>query len=198
MIFQEMLLSYCYVKLVSKNKEEINKTRFLATQARDEAPHYQHTQIGYNYRMSNITAGIGRGQLEILDHHVNLRRSHCLAYKKAFSQFDFIDFQPELKDTRSNKWLSCITFIENAPNHLDREIIRLKLEEYNIESRPLWKPMHLQPVFSQYPYYGDGLSERLFDKGLCLPSGSNMSLKDRDEVIDLVSELLNSLVPKIN
>ncbi len=174
--------------LVGHDEELIQKARFLATQARDPAPHYQHSEIGYNYRMSNIVAGIGRGQLEVLDKWVELRRNHYEGYKEALGDLEGIDFLSELAETRSNRWLTCITLKHET---VVPEEIRLALEEANIESRPLWKPMHLQPIFEKHPYYGDGLSERLFEKGLCLPSGSNMSVDDRDRVIDIVKSLIS-------
>lgn len=174
--------------LVSNNEERIAKSRYLATQARDTAAHYQHSEVGYNYRMSNIVAGIGRGQLEVLDKWVDLRRAHYDGYKKAFADISQIKFLEELEGTRSNRWLTCITV---DSDEVTPEIIRLALEKDNIESRPLWKPMHLQPVFETFPYYGDKLSERLFNKGLCLPSGSNMSVETRERIVSIVHGLFN-------
>lgn len=168
--------------LVSNNEEYVTKSRFLATQARDNAPHYEHTHIGYNYRMSNISAGIGRGQMEVLDKWVALRRSKFENYKRGLAGLP-ITFVEELnEDYFSNRWLTTIL----TPSYDKREEMRLALEKENIESRPLWKPMHMQPIFKDYPYYGDGLSERLFDKGLCLPSGSNMSEEQQNRVIKVI------------
>ena len=168
--------------LVSDNEEYVNWARFLATQARDSAPHYEHTQIGYNYRMSNISAGIGRGQMEVLDQWVELRRKVFDRYKSELNNLsvEFLD-EPN-SDYFSNRWLTTIV----TPSFQKREEIRLALENENIESRPLWKPMHLQPVFKDYPYYGNGLSERLFEKGLCLPSGSNMTDEQQQRVIEVI------------
>lgn len=169
--------------LVTRTAEEKEKTVFLATQARDEAPHYQHSQIGYNYRMSNIVAGIGRGQMEILDKRIEQRRTNFDAYKLAFSNIPGITFQEEYNDYFSNRWLSAILIDGSLTKEITRENIRLALEKENIESRPLWKPMHQQPVFEKYPYYGDGTSDQLFENGLCLPSGSNLAAEDLERVI---------------
>jgi dTDP-4-amino-4,6-dideoxygalactose transaminase len=156
--------------LVSNNAESIAKARFLATQARDEAPHYQHSEIGYNYRMSNVSAGIGRGQLEVLDQWIANRRSNFNFYKENLNQETIL----EPNGYFSNRWLSTFLF----DSFTVREKIRLDLAKENIEARPLWKPMHLQPIFSKYPAYLNGISESLFDKGLCLPSGSNLENGD--------------------
>jgi dTDP-4-amino-4,6-dideoxygalactose transaminase len=159
--------------LVSKLPMHKEKAVFLATQARDQAPHYQHTQIGYNYRMSNISAGIGRGQMEVLDDHVNLRRRMNSFYKDLFSSIDDVTvFEEPNSDYYSNHWLSAI--IVNETNGKSREGLRVYLETLNIESRPLWKPMHMQPVFSNAAFYGTNVAENLFKYGLCLPSGSNL------------------------
>lgn len=166
--------------LVSKSKEIKEKAVFLATQARDNAPHYQHSHIGYNYRMSNIVAGIGRGQMEILDERVRARRANFEYYQSKLNNRTDIKLIDELKGFYSNRWLSCIL----TDSFEKRESIRLKLAEKNIESRPLWKPMHLQPVFEKYPKYTDGISETLFEKGLCLPSGSNLTTEDLNRVIE--------------
>ena len=164
--------------LVSKNEKWIQKARFLATQARDNAPHYQHSEIGYNYRMSNVCAAIGRGQMEVLDNRVNKRRENFEFYKDSFQNNAQIEFLKEPKGFYSNRWLSTILL----PNKSLRETIRLALEAVNIESRPLWKPMHLQPVFKDSPSFLNGVSEDLFERGLCLPSGSNLSPLDLDKV----------------
>lgn len=171
--------------LVSDNDDLIRKARFLATQARDQAAHYQHSEIGYNYRMSNIIAGIGRGQMQVLDLRVQQRRQVFEFYKKAFQEIPEIKFLDEYKDTFANRWLT--TILVEHPK-VTREQIRLALNEDNIESRPLWKPMHQQPVFEKYPYYGNRLSERLFEHGLCLPSGSNLTQEDLARVAELVKK----------
>ncbi len=165
--------------LISGNAEMIEKARFLATQARDAAPHYQHSHIGYNYRMSNVLAGIGRGQLEVLNDRVEARRSNYNRYVSYFSRlnekgFD-IKFQEEPDGYYSNRWLTCILVDPKLNNGLTREIIRLALDADNIESRPLWKPMHQQPVFANCKSYINGVSDKLFEDGLCLPSGSNLT-----------------------
>lgn len=169
--------------LVSANEGWIKKARFLATQARDPAPHYQHSHIGYNYRMSNICAGIGRGQMEVLAQRVEQRRKNFDFYRKTFSHLPQITFQNESDSNFfSNRWLSTILVDDSAKGSPTREDIRQALEKENIECRPLWKPMHLQPIFADAPFYGDGTSEKLFEKGLCLPSGSNLTLEDLERV----------------
>jgi len=157
--------------LITKTKEQKDLAVFLSTQARDKAPHYQHSHIGYNYRMSNIVAGIGRGQMTILDSHVNKRRMNFEFYKTTFQDNEDIVFLDEPQGCFSNRWLSCILL----PSYKIREEIRLTLEKDNIESRPLWKPMHAQPIFKDAPSYLNGVSDALFDCGLCLPSGSNLT-----------------------
>ena len=171
--------------LVSMNKKWVQKAKFLSTQARDAAPHYQHSEIGYNYRLSNVCAGIGRGQLEVLDQRVLQRRHIFECYKKAFSNTPGISFQEEGAGSFSNRWLTCI-LIDPTEHKVGREEIRLALEEHNIESRPLWKPMHLQPVFSKAPCYGGEVSEKLFNTGLCLPSGSALTEADIQRVVDII------------
>ncbi len=166
--------------LISDKPVYIKKAIFLATQARDEAAHYQHSQIGYNYRMSNILAGIGRGQMEVLDDRVKARRKVFKFYKKELKAFDNITFVEEPKGYYANRWLTTIL----TDSFKTREKIRLALEKENIESRPLWKPMHLQPVFQEFPAYTDGTSEDLFTRGLCLPSGSNLSKQDLERVVE--------------
>lgn len=165
--------------LVSNNTAYTTKATFLATQARDEAPHYEHSQIGYNYRMSNVVAGIGRGQLEVLDNRVAARRANYTFYKKALAEIEQITFTEEPKGFYSNRWLTTIL----TDSYQTRENIRLALEKENIEARPLWKPMHLQPVFKEFPSYTNGVSEDLFNRGLCLPSGSNLSEEDLQRVV---------------
>lgn len=171
--------------LISNDWELINRSQFLATQARDDAPHYQHSTIGFNYRISNIAAGIGRGQLEVIEQRVAQRRANFTFYKSILGSYKGISFQEE-PDSRffSNRWLTAIIIDPDIYNGLDREKVRLALEAKNIESRPLWKPMHLQPVFADCPYYGNGISEKLFSNGLCLPSGSNLSECELERVKD--------------
>jgi dTDP-4-amino-4,6-dideoxygalactose transaminase len=169
--------------LVTKTLEQKQKAVFLATQARDNAPHYQHSHIGYNFRMSNIIAGIGRGQMTVLDSHVAKRRANHDYYTKAFKHIDRIVFLSEPEGYFSNRWLSCILLDSEAT----REGLRLALEKENIESRPLWKPMHQQPIFKNYPNYLNGVSDELFKKGICLPSGSNLSDKELDRVVSAIN-----------
>ena len=165
--------------IVTKNELLKNEAVFLATQARDNAPHYQHSKIGYNYRLSNICAGIGRGQMEILDSHIEKRREMHQFYKNVFVDQEGITiFSEPNEDYYSNHWLSAIIINSEKNNGKSREDLRLQLEKENIESRPLWKPMHLQPVFKNAPYYGGSVSEELFNNGLCLPSGSNLNSDD--------------------
>jgi dTDP-4-amino-4,6-dideoxygalactose transaminase len=169
---------------VSQNEDWIKKARFLATQARDAAPHYQHSHIGYNYRMSNICAGIGRGQMEVLKNRVEKRRSNYEFYKNVLSGIDAITFVDEPSaDYYSNRWLTTILV---KGGKVTREDIRLNLEQFNIETRPLWKPMHLQPIFADSPYYGDKVSEKLFEDGLCLPSGSNLTDEELNFVVEKI------------
>ncbi len=176
--------------LVCKTEESKQKAIFLATQARDNAPHYQHSQIGYNYRMSNVVAGIGRGQMEVLDKHIGLRREMNQFYREIFKNIEGIDvFVEPSTDYFSNHWLSCIT-IDEQKIGFSSEYIRLKLLEDNIESRPLWKPMHLQPVFKSSMYFGNLVSEKLFNNGLCLPSGSNLTSKEREQIKESISLVL--------
>jgi dTDP-4-amino-4,6-dideoxygalactose transaminase len=180
--------------LVSTQKELTERARFLATQARDPAPHYQHSVLGYNYRMSNICAGIGRGQMQVLSERVIQRRSNHAYYLAALDKVPGISFQPEVEGSHSNRWLTTILVDPIAtPVGVSREAIRLAMEAANIECRPLWKPMHLQPVFTGCPYYGEGISDALFDQGLCLPSGSNLSSQElervRDVLLDVVKEV---------
>jgi dTDP-4-amino-4,6-dideoxygalactose transaminase len=169
--------------IVTKTAALKEKAIFYATQSRDNAPHYQHSEIGYNYRMSNICAGIGRGQMKVLDKHVTLRRQMHDFYVKLFANIDGVDvFEAPSEDYFANYWLSAITIDENKTKGITRESLRLALEAENIESRPLWKPMHLQPIFSSYPYYGGTIAEELFENGLCLPSGSNLTDTDCERI----------------
>lgn len=166
--------------LIAQNVEHIRKAVFLATQARDEAPHYQHSYIGYNYRMSNIVAGIGRGQMEVLDQWVALRRQNAEKYQAYFDRYPFVQMQPAPDGYFSNRWLTAVTI--DPASGFNREGLRLALLEDNIESRPLWKPMHLQPIFEGCAYYGAHLEEKLFEEGLCLPSGSNLTAEEFDRI----------------
>lgn len=173
--------------LVCSTENEAIKTKFYATQSRDKAPHYQHSEIGYNYRMSNICAGIGRGQMHVLREHIDGRRANNAYYRKAFSSIKAITFQKEPDETfYSNYWLSAILIDPALTGGKTREDLQHRLEAENIESRPLWKPMHLQPVFAHCPYYGNGTAEKLFDNGLCLPSSSILSEDDLKKVVDVV------------
>ncbi len=167
--------------MVSFNEDYVEKARFLSTQARDKAVHYEHSEIGYNYRMSNICAGIGRGQMEVLDERVNKRREIHHYYQNQLSKIDGISFLEELDGSFSNRWLTTV-LIDREIAGIDRETVRIELEKQNIETRPLWKPMHMQPIFSKAPYYGSGISDELFELGLCLPSGSNMTEEDLERV----------------
>lgn len=176
--------------LVSKDKAVKEKAIFLATQARDNAPHYQHSHIGYNYRLSNICAGIGCGQMEVLDKHIELRRQMNLFYKDLFSTSEGITVFTEPSDQlRSNHWLSCIV-VDPEKSQFTSEEIRFALENDNIESRPLWKPMHLQPVFKDAPYYGNSVSEGLFKKGICLPSGSNLTTEEKKRIMTVLTQFV--------
>lgn len=169
--------------LLSDNEAFIQKARFLATQARDNAPHYQHSEIGYNYRLSNICAGIGRGQMEVIDERVGQRRANFAFYERELSGIEGITFQPEAEGSFSNRWLSCLVVNPKLTGGVTRETLRLALASENIEARPLWKPMHLQPIFQEAPYYGKSIAERLFENGLCLPSGSNLTEEELGRVI---------------
>lgn len=172
--------------LLSNDEHFIKKSRFLATQARDEAPHYQHSEIGYNYRLSNICAGIGRGQMEVIDERVAQRRSNFEFYQRELSPIEGITFQPEAEGSFSNRWLSCLVMDTEKTGGVTREDIRLKLATQNIEARPLWKPMHLQPVFAGTPYYGGDVAKKLFQDGLCLPSGSNLTQEELGRVVTAI------------
>ncbi|RHE90403.1 DegT/DnrJ/EryC1/StrS family aminotransferase [Bacteroides intestinalis] len=175
--------------LICRTEEEAKQTKFYATQARDAAPHYQHTHIGYNYRMSNICAGIGRGQMFVLNDHVSRRREIHDLYTSLLKDVDGIEvMQNPDENTESNFWLTCI-LVDPQKAGKTREDIRLKLEAENIETRPLWKPMHLQPVFVDAPFYGNGTSERLFDVGLCLPSGPTLTNEDIKRVVDVIKAI---------
>ncbi|GAB6011957.1 DegT/DnrJ/EryC1/StrS family aminotransferase [Viscerimonas tarda] len=177
--------------LVAHNDEYIRKARFLATQARDAAPHYQHTQIGYNYRMSNVVAGIGRGQMLVLPNRIEQRRANNQFYRQQLKDIEGISFQTEpSSDYYSNYWLTSILIDPAKTGGKTREDLYSALNEANIESRPLWKPMHLQPVFKDCPFYGDGTSESLFRDGLCLPSGTSLKINDLQRVADSIKRIL--------
>jgi dTDP-4-amino-4,6-dideoxygalactose transaminase len=169
--------------LVTDDEEWAQRARFLATQARDPAPHYQHTEIGYNYRLSNLLAALGRSQLADLGRRVEARRAHNAAYREALADLPGVEFMPEAPDHFSTFWLTCLT-VDSEEAGVDREQIRLHLESLDIESRPAWKPMHLQPVFADCKTYGGDVSARLFADGLCLPSGSSMTDEARQRVVD--------------
>ena len=178
--------------IVTKSKETKDKAVFLSTQARDNAPHYQHSEVGYNYRMSNVCAGIGRGQMEVLKEHVGLRRKMHEFYKDYFKDIDGVSVLCEPDSNYfSNHWLSAIVIDPSRTEGKTREDLRLSLEQANIESRPLWKPMHLQPVFEKYPYYGKNVSEKLFDDGLCMPSGSNMTEEEKSRITTALNQFFN-------
>ncbi|MFD2923017.1 aminotransferase class I/II-fold pyridoxal phosphate-dependent enzyme [Halobacillus naozhouensis] len=184
--------------LVSNNKEALEKSRFLSTQARDKALHYQHSELGYNYRMSNIVAGIGRAQLEVLDTRVEQRRGAFRRYQESLGSLPGFNFMPELEGTKSNRWLTALTINPDQAgiSHLD---IIDALAERNIEARPVWKPLHLQPIFEGKEYYPHDInysvSDKLFKYGLCLPSGSNMTLEQQDSVIGIIQELVKLKQP---
>ncbi|MEZ4838751.1 DegT/DnrJ/EryC1/StrS family aminotransferase [Flavobacterium sp.] len=178
--------------LVAHKKELKEKAVFLATQARDTAPHYQHSEIGYNYRLSNICAGIGRGQMQVLDKHIALRRRMHTFYQEALKGVEGVTvFSEPSSDFYSNHWLSALVIDPVKCNGKTREDLRLAFEVENIESRPLWKPMHLQPVFANCLYFGGGVSEHLFANGLCLPSGSNLTDEERNRILDVLQRFKN-------
>ncbi|NEQ64707.1 MAG: pyridoxal phosphate-dependent aminotransferase [Symploca sp. SIO2D2] len=174
--------------LVSDDQGLVTKARFLATQARDPAPHYQHSEIGYNYRLSNVLAGIGRGQLKVLSDRVAARRHNFEVYHQALGELPGIEFMPEASFGRSTRWLTCLTVDPNLFG-VDRETIRLALAKEQIESRPVWKPLHLQPVFAACESIGGTVAEDLFERGLCLPSGSNLTPRDIDRVIQAIQQI---------
>lgn len=178
--------------LVCHSQEDKDKIVFLSTQARDNAPHYQHSHIGFNYRMSNIVAGIGRGQMEVLKNRVEARRSMHDFYVDLFKNIDGVTvFSEPSSDFYSNHWLSAI-IVDPSVIGKTREELRLAFLEDNIESRPLWKPMHLQPIFENAPYYGTNVSEKLFDDGLCLPSGSNLTEEEKERIAKVISNFFSN------
>ena len=175
--------------LICNTSEQKNKAIFLATQAKDDALHYQHSEIGYNYRMSNVLAGIGRGQMEVLDKHINLRRDNHKFYQNLFKSIKGVKVHKEFSPNYfSNHWLTCIVIDEKISNFSNQEL-RIALEAGNIESRPLWKPLHLQPVFNSFEFYGSKVCENLFKSGLCLPSGSNLSKEDKTRISNVIKSL---------
>jgi dTDP-4-amino-4,6-dideoxygalactose transaminase len=177
--------------LISNSKEQIDQARFLATQARDNAPHYQHSHIGYNYRMSNICAAIGCGQMTVLKDRIQSRRDNFEYYKTNFKDVKGISFLEEPNGFHSNRWLTCIVVDPTlTKNNATRETIRLHLETLNVECRPLWKPMHLQPIFENELSYVDGTCEKLFNEGLCLPSGSSLTTSDLDFIISAIKNIV--------
>lgn len=169
--------------LVSDDELLIQHARKLATQARDVAPHYQHSEVGYNYRLSNVLAGIGRGQLQVLDDRVQARRRNFEFYQRELGDLPGVEFQPEASWGLHTRWLTCLT-VDPGKAGVDRETIRQRLEAMNIEARPVWKPMHLQPLYSGYEVVGGAVSEHLFEDGLCIPSGSNLSDEERSAVVE--------------
>jgi dTDP-4-amino-4,6-dideoxygalactose transaminase len=173
--------------LITKNLNLKKKAVFLSTQARDNASHYQHSSIGYNYRMSNVLAGIGRGQMEVLDDRIEARRKNFNFYNTNLSKFDNIEFLDEPEGFYSNRWITCI----KTDSYDLREQIRLELQKDDIESRPLWKPMHMQPVFKDCMSFTNGISENLFNNGLCLPSGSNLTQNDLERILNTILKTPN-------
>lgn len=178
--------------LITKSNKLKDKTIFYATQSRDDAQHYEHSEVGYNYRMSNICAGIGCGQIEILNDNIASRRAIHDFYVKVFQDINAITvFEVPNEHYFSNFWLTTILIKNDSDNEISRKALQLAFEKANIESRPLWKPMHLQPLFLNYPYYGEKVAENLFEKGLCLPSGSNLTDEDKNRIEKVVKTFLN-------
>jgi dTDP-4-amino-4,6-dideoxygalactose transaminase len=187
--------------LLSNNEILIRKARYLSTQARDPAPHYEHSEIGYNYRLSNVLAGIGLGQMEVLTQRVEQRRNNYYRYREFFEKWQSegfqVEFQEEDPGAFSNRWLTCILINPEQNNGLNREHLRLAMEAENIESRPLWKPMHMQPVHADCRYFGGNVSEMLFKRGLCLPSGSNLSDIDFERIFAVLDREFDSFRQKV-
>jgi pyridoxal phosphate-dependent aminotransferase EpsN len=179
--------------LVSDNKAWIDHARKLSTQARETAPHYEHQEIGYNYRLSNILAGVGRGQLQVLEDRVQKRRANFDYYQEALGNLPGIQFMPEALWGRHTRWLTTLT-IDPQQFGVDRETVRLALEAENIEARPVWKPMHLQPIFAAYESVGGAVSEQIFTNGLCLPSGSDLTEADLLRIVTIIRNLVGSNV----
>jgi dTDP-4-amino-4,6-dideoxygalactose transaminase len=182
--------------LVSEDPSITSKARFLATQARDPAPHYQHSEIGYNYRLSNVLAGIGRGQLMVLKDRVDARRHNCEVYEQALGQIPGIEFMPEAPWSYSTRWLTCL-MIDPVAFGADREQVRLALADEQIEARPVWKPLHMQPVFQDCECFGGEVSEDLFERGLCLPSGSNLTDAELQRVIETILKVRATATSKV-
>jgi len=179
--------------IITKSKKIKDKAIFFATQSKDEAPHYQHSEIGYNYRLNNVCAGIGRGQMEVLEKHIVLRRKMHAFYVSLFKNIHGVSvFNVPNDDYYSNCWLTSILIEPQLTNGIDREQVRLAFEAENIECRPLWKPLHLQPLFEKYPYYGTKVAETLFEKGLCLPSGSNLTDEDRSRIKNVIFSIFGA------
>lgn len=174
--------------LVSDDEALISHARHLSTQARDPVPYYEHTEYGYNYRMSNITAGIGRGQMEVLDERIKRRREIYTYYHESLCNITGIEFMPELKGSLGNRWLTTLLL----PEHISPEMVRLLLEKENIESRPLWKPMHAQPLFAEVPSRLNGVSDSLFNRGICLPSGSSLSTAEVETIISHIKHAIET------
>jgi dTDP-4-amino-4,6-dideoxygalactose transaminase len=177
--------------LQSNDESAIAKARFLATQAKDNAPHYEHSTVGYNYRMSNIAAAIGVGQLQVLDDRVAARRANYKFYEDLLKNVDGVQFLEEPQGYISNRWLSCVLLEQSKNEKLSPEDFRLHLEQDNIESRPLWKPMHMQPLYKGAAYFGGTIAEQLFQKGICLPSGSNLTNHDKERIQKSIQTFLN-------
>ena len=177
--------------LLSNDVEAIEQARFLATQAKDPTPHYEHTTLGFNYRLSNVSSAIGVGQLAVIEARVNARRENHAFYEDLLKNVNGITFLEEPTQFKSNRWLSCILIDPAKTGGITHEHIRLGLEKENIESRPLWKPMHLQPLFMHALYYGNRLTDRLFENGLCLPSGSNMTDQDKTRIASQLKMLFS-------
>ncbi|MGH9649933.1 MAG: DegT/DnrJ/EryC1/StrS family aminotransferase, partial [Terriglobales bacterium] len=171
--------------LVTAERAIADKARFWATQSRDPAPHYEHSEVGYNYRLSNVLAAIGRGQLRVLAERVAARRRNFAYYQKALGDLPGLAFMPETDYGQATRWLTCLT-IDPAVAGIDREKLRLALAAENIEARPVWKPMHLQPLFRECACYGGAVAQELFERGLCLPSGSNLAPADLDRVVEVI------------
>ncbi|TCK54709.1 dTDP-4-amino-4,6-dideoxygalactose transaminase [Flavobacterium sp. 90] len=180
--------------LITKSKSLKEKAVFYANQSKDKAVHYQHSEIGYNYRMSNICAGIGLGQMSILEKNIAARREMNFFYDEIYDEiFNVKLYKNTNEDYFSNYWLSAILIEPNVENNLQRESLRDAFENENIESRPLWKPLHLQPVFEKYPYYGNKVAEDLFRRGLCLPSGSNLTENDKNRIKEVIKTFFEKI-----
>jgi len=179
--------------IISNDEKIIERAKFLASQARDEAEHYQHSEIGYNYKLSNICAGIGRGQMEVVDERIEQRRKNFEFYKAELSSISEIQFNLEKEGFFSNRWLTCI-LVNSGVNGIRTKDIKSALAAENIESRPLWKPMHLQPIFEKYPFYENGVAENLFKNGLCLPSGSNLTQEELNKIIHTISAVFEKVI----